>query len=58
MNVLPFLVAKRLYHRNNKNHAVLLISILSKIGISISIFTLILSFSALNGFQILMKKNT
>ncbi|WP_295164456.1 FtsX-like permease family protein [uncultured Buchnera sp.] len=57
MNVLPFLIAKRLYHRNNKNHAILLISILSKIGISISIFTLILSFSALNGFQILMKKN-
>ncbi|AYN24769.1 FtsX-like permease family protein [Buchnera aphidicola] len=57
MNFLSFLISKRLYHRNNKNYAVLLTSILSKIGISISIFTLVLSFSALNGFQILIKKN-
>lgn len=57
MNFLPLLIAKRLYHRNNKNHAVLLISMLSKIGISISVFTLILSFSALNGFKTLISKN-
>ncbi|CAL4322722.1 FtsX-like permease family protein [Buchnera aphidicola] len=54
MNFLSFLIAKRLHQKNNTT---LLISILSKIGISISIFVLILSFSALNGFQILIKKN-
>ncbi|WAI11500.1 MAG: ABC transporter permease [Buchnera aphidicola (Macrosiphum albifrons)] len=56
MNFLPFLIAKRLHFKENKNYTVLLISILSKIGISISIFSLIVSFSALNGFQILLNK--
>ncbi|QCI17693.1 FtsX-like permease family protein [Buchnera aphidicola (Acyrthosiphon lactucae)] len=56
MNFLPFLIAKRLYLKQNKNYPVLLISILSKIGISISVFALVMSFSALNGFQILLNK--
>ncbi|AEO08649.1 membrane component of lipoprotein export ABC transporter [Buchnera aphidicola str. Ak (Acyrthosiphon kondoi)] len=56
MNFLPFLIARRLYLKQNKNYTVLLTSILSKIGISISIFSLIISFSALNGFQALLKK--
>lgn len=57
MNFLPFFIAKRLYFQNNKNHIMFLISILSKIGISISIFILIISISALNGFKILVNKN-
>ncbi|QCI22744.1 FtsX-like permease family protein [Buchnera aphidicola] len=56
MNFLPFLIARRLHLKENKNYTVLLISILSKIGISISIFALIISFSALNGFQTLLNK--
>ncbi|QCI17116.1 FtsX-like permease family protein [Buchnera aphidicola (Aphis helianthi)] len=57
MNFLPFFIAKRLYCQNHKNHAMLLISILSKIGISISVFILIISVSALNGFKTLINKN-
>lgn len=56
MNFLPFLIAKRLYLKKNKNYNILLTSILSKIGVSISVFALIISFSALNGFQILLNK--
>jgi len=56
MIFLPFLIANRLHVKHNKNYIVLLISILSKIGISISVFALIMSFSALNGFQILLNK--
>ncbi|WAI18680.1 MAG: hypothetical protein OW720_01525 [Buchnera aphidicola (Brevicoryne brassicae)] len=56
MNFLPFLIAKRLYLNQNKKNKVLIISILSKIGISISVFALILSLSALNGFHVLLNK--
>ncbi|QIQ41884.1 MAG: ABC transporter permease [Buchnera aphidicola (Microlophium carnosum)] len=56
MNCLPFLIAKRLYVKNNKNYIVLLISVLSKICISVSIFALIMSFSALNGFHTLLNQ--
>lgn len=57
MNFLSISVAKKLHQNNNKNYITLLISILSKIGMSTSVFVLILSFSALNGFQVLIKKN-
>ncbi len=57
MNFLPFFISKRLYFQNNKNHTMFLISILSKIGVSISVFILIISISALNGFKILINKN-
>lgn len=57
MNFLSISVAKKLHQNNYKNCITLLISILSKIGISTSVFVLILSFSALNGFQELIKKN-
>ncbi|QFQ32470.1 FtsX-like permease family protein [Buchnera aphidicola (Aphis fabae)] len=57
MNFLPFFIAKRLYFQNNKNHIMFLISILSRIGISVSVFILIISISALNGFKILINKN-
>jgi len=56
MNFLPFLIANRLHLKKNQNYTILLTSILSKIGISISVFALIMSFSALNGFQILLNK--
>lgn len=56
MNFLPFLIAKRLYLNQNKQNKVFIISILSKIGISISIFSLIISLSALNGFHVLLNK--
>ncbi|WP_236854774.1 hypothetical protein [Buchnera aphidicola] len=56
MNFLPFLIAKRLYLNQNKNNKILIISILSKIGISISVFALIISLSALNGFHTLLNK--
>ncbi|AHG60367.1 FtsX-like permease family protein [Buchnera aphidicola] len=56
MNFLPFFIAKRLYLNQNKNHLILLISILSKIGVSVTVFVLIISFSALNGFEILLNK--
>ncbi|WP_253254790.1 hypothetical protein [Buchnera aphidicola] len=54
MNLLPFLIAKRLYLNENKKNKVFIISFLSKIGISISVFSLIISLSALNGFNILL----
>lgn len=57
MNFLPFFIAKRLCIQNSNNRMTLLISFLSKAGISISIFALIISFSALNGFQKLINKN-
>lgn len=57
MNFLPFFIAKRLYFHNNKNHMMFVISILSKIGISVSVFILIISISTLNGFKILVNKN-
>ncbi|QCI21020.1 FtsX-like permease family protein [Buchnera aphidicola (Hyperomyzus lactucae)] len=56
MNFLPFLIAERLYLKKNKNYTLFLISILSKIGISVSVFVLIISFSAFNGFQILLNQ--
>ncbi|QCI15972.1 FtsX-like permease family protein [Buchnera aphidicola] len=57
MNFLPFLISKRLCIAQKKSYTLFLISILSKIGISISVFALIISFSALNGFKILLNKN-
>ncbi|UPT14651.1 FtsX-like permease family protein [Buchnera aphidicola] len=57
MNFLPFFIAKRLYLKNNNNHMIFLISILSKIAISLSVFVLIISVSALNGFKILVNQN-
>jgi lipoprotein-releasing system permease protein len=56
MNFLPFLIAKRFYLKQNKSYTLFFISMLSKISISISVFALIMSFSALNGFQILLEK--
>ncbi|CAL4322694.1 Lipoprotein-releasing system transmembrane protein LolE [Buchnera aphidicola (Protaphis terricola)] len=57
MNFLPFFIANRLYFKNNKDYIFFLISILSKVGIALSIFTLIISISAINGFKILLNKN-
>ncbi|ALD15246.1 membrane protein [Buchnera aphidicola (Aphis glycines)] len=57
MNFLPFFIAKRLYLKNNNNHIIFLISILSKIAIALSVFILIISISALNGFKILVNQN-
>ncbi|QCI18273.1 FtsX-like permease family protein [Buchnera aphidicola (Aphis nasturtii)] len=57
MNFLSFFIARRLSLQNNKNYIFFLISILSKIAISVSVFILIISISALNGFKILVNKN-
>lgn len=51
MICLSFLIAKKLHLYTTKNSTVLLISFLSKIGISISVFALVMSLSALNGFE-------
>ncbi|WP_236607822.1 hypothetical protein [Buchnera aphidicola] len=56
MNSLPFLITKKFSLKKNKNYLIFLTSILSKIGVSISIFALIVSVSALNGFQVLLNK--
>ncbi|WP_261979666.1 hypothetical protein [Buchnera aphidicola] len=56
MNFLPLLIVKRLGLKKDKSYMVLFISILSKMGISISVFALLISFSAFNGFQIFLNK--
>ncbi|QCI23835.1 FtsX-like permease family protein [Buchnera aphidicola (Macrosiphoniella sanborni)] len=54
MNFLPILIAKKLYLKDKKNYTIFFVTILSRIGIFISVFALIMSFSALNGFQKLL----
>jgi lipoprotein-releasing system permease protein len=56
INLLPFLITKKLYLNQKKNHKLLIISIFSKLGISISVFALIMSLSALNGFYTLLNQ--
>lgn len=56
MNFLSLLIAKRLYLSQKKNKKILIISNLSRIGIFFSVLVLIISFSALNGFNILLDK--
>ncbi|WP_254056350.1 hypothetical protein [Buchnera aphidicola] len=56
INYLPFLIAKIMYFKEKKNYTIFFITILSRIGICISVFALIMSFSALNGFQKLLNQ--
>lgn len=56
MNCLPLLIAKKLYLRDRKNYIIFFVTILSRIGIFLSVFALIMSFSALNGFQKLLNQ--
>lgn len=56
MNFLPFFISKKIYFKEKKNYTIFFITILSRIGIFISVFALIMSFSALNGFQKLLNQ--
>ncbi|QCI24368.1 FtsX-like permease family protein [Buchnera aphidicola (Muscaphis stroyani)] len=56
MNFLSCFIAKRLHVIKNKHSEISFIYILSNIGMSISVFALIMSFSALNGFQELINE--
>ncbi|CAL4322014.1 FtsX-like permease family protein [Buchnera aphidicola] len=57
MNYLPFILSQRFYRPKKINFSTKLITIISQIGISTSIFALLISLSALNGFQVLLNKN-
>ncbi|WP_226988370.1 hypothetical protein [Buchnera aphidicola] len=56
MNFLPFFIARKIYFKEKTNYTIFFITILSRIGIFISVFALMMSFSALNGFQKLLNQ--
>ncbi|WP_422667218.1 hypothetical protein [Buchnera aphidicola] len=56
MNYLSFFLAQRFYNPKKTHFSIKFIAFLSKIGIIISVFALLISLSAVNGFQILLNK--